>query len=192
MNLKSLSHRPSTPTLWCLVIVGGVVGNYLISHLGDAFVATGHPESLVAAQTTFSAQELMHHFAVLRDNGTLETYRRLQMFDYALMFFNGMFYFSLPLLLARAQRSRRLHRFGVALALVLPSAFVFDAFENATLFWILMDPTRVSDGAAFLYSGLATVKWIIAACAATMVPLLVGAVHWLATRGPAASVTEAT
>jgi len=53
---------------------------------------------------TFSGPELKSHYAILIEQGTMETFRVVQYLDYGLMLSTGLFFFILALIIARQHK----------------------------------------------------------------------------------------
>lgn len=100
--------------------------------------------SLFERDTTFSGPELKSHYAVLLNEGTIDTYRIIQYLDYGLMFFGGLFFFILALYIARKQKDDSWRRFGFLGAFFFPVSASMDAIENVFLLLMLSEPLGVS------------------------------------------------
>lgn len=108
---------------------------------------------------TFSGPELKSHYAILLDQGTMDTFIRMQYLDYGLMISTGLFFFMLAVVVARRhQLGSFWRRFGFITALILVASSLMDVFENATLLVMLSNPLKFPDWLAIVYSSFATAK----------------------------------
>ena len=108
---------------------------------------------------TFSGPELKSHYAILLDQGTMDTFIRTQYLDYGLMISTGLFFFMMAVVVARPHQVNSFwRRFGFITALILVASSLMDVMENAILLIMLSNPLEFPDGLAIVYSSFATAK----------------------------------
>jgi len=129
--------------------------------MNPLFSKSEYPVPLFESQTTFSGPDLKSHYAVLLDQGTMDAYRMIQYLDYGLMFFSGLFFFTLFLTIARKHKDDSWRRFGFLGAFLFPAGAGMDAIENIFLLVILSNPLEFPDWLAIAYSSFASAKWIL-------------------------------
>lgn len=108
---------------------------------------------------TFDEVKLKSHYAVLEEQGTLDTFVLVQYLDFGLMLSTGVLLFIVAVIVARLFKEKRnLRHIGFIAAILIAASPVMDFFENIVLLSMLSNHESFPGWMAITYSGFATAK----------------------------------
>lgn len=159
MNGYFLHHPRTTLLAWVSLLALGA--NLLATAwLNSSYANSRFPVPYQVAQLSFSASRLKGWYAQLADFGTLDLYWRTQYIDFAFILTVLVLHTTALLWVSRLfPDGHRGQRIMVGAALWSTVAPLADALENMVSFAMLADPGGFADPLAWLYSGLAAVKF---------------------------------
>lgn len=163
-KIEFLSHWPSplkTKRLFIIVLVLAIFFNIItgVELSNSKYPDTGYVGPYPSWWFTFSGQELKSHYSVLLEQGTMDTFIKVQYLDFGLMLFTGLALFLLAVIVARAHKTSVFwRRFGFLTAIILALSPIMDVFENIILLIMLSNPLGFPNWMAIAYSGFATLK----------------------------------
>lgn len=179
--IDRLLHRPSAMLLAAFTLLGLVANTLATSWLNASYAASRFPVPYHEAQLSFSAPRLKAWYAQLIDFGTLDVYLRTQYIDHLFILTVLILHVAALLWVSRmfpaTHGGRRMLVIAALLSVVAPLA---DTLENFVSYVMLADPRGFPDGLAWLYSGLAALKF--GAFTFAYLALVVGLIAGLAWR----------
>lgn len=162
-KLRFFAEWPSQTWTWILLIAGLIFTIFFNVVTSIQLGKAEYPETELLGPFpswwfSFSGSELKSHYAILVNQGTIDTFITQQYLDYGLMFFTGLFFFILTLYVARKHKDDSWRRFGFIGAFLFPAAACMDAIENASLLIMLSNPQGFPNWLAIVYSSFASIK----------------------------------
>jgi hypothetical protein len=158
--IPQLLHKPRTALLAGVSMLALAANGLATAWLNASYARSRFPVPYHEAQLSFSAARLKGWYAQLAEFGTLDVYWQTQCIDFAfiltVLVLHGAALLWASRLFPAGHRGRRLMVGAALWSVVAPVA---DALENLVSFAMLADPGGFPEPLAWLYSGLAAVKF---------------------------------
>ena len=160
---KYVDKGPATWIWWLTGIFSFYLFTRVMAWMESLYLATKHPASVMAGQTTFNGEQIKGFYEVMIEANTLDKYIQVQINDYLLMLTMFLWLFILCAAVYRSMPATfsKLKGFAWTMTWGLPLAPLCDALENAISFIMLANPSSFWNGLALPYSTFAVIKFLL-------------------------------